>query len=497
MEHQETIHQKEAHPKGWVSTHQDWFFLAALILWAYAFVLLLPIEFMGISLTLFALTGIAIAYLYLRLAGKTPSKGSYLYLGALVMLAVSFALMENNVKPLLFLALPCFLGCWLLHAAQSRPLDGSEIQDGIALFVLRPFQNLGEKGKSFAIQKNSKSQLKYIAMGILVTLPVLAIAAALLMEADKTFANLLGNLGGTVFDQFGATMLRLVVACGMALYLLSLLMSAAHPKEKSAIKPFPQMNGTVVAILAGALCALYAAFVMVQILSVSGVYQAGQRSAAFYSEYARDGFFELCLVSLLNLAVFVGAQLFHTEKTKAMRVLLSALGVLTQALIITAIAKMGMYMTHYGLTLLRVQTIWFMATLFLVFGVLIALQWKKFEGFKSIVVLVAVSVLAASYANIGGLVAKGNVDRYLAGAPSHFDVDQYREFPFAAAPHLIQLRQETADGAARANVDDFLMELTQQPKPAWYDQSVQQLMARQEIEAFWKEAGQGPWIPAE
>jgi hypothetical protein len=66
-----------------------------------------------------------------------------------------------------------------------------------------------------------------------------------------------------------------------------------------------------------------------------------------YAEYAREGFFQLCSVSIINLIIIVAVITFMKKKTKAASVLLKIVSlifsVFTLVLIATAIAKLVMY----------------------------------------------------------------------------------------------------------------------------------------------------------
>lgn len=484
----EELKTMEAQKNETLSTGKEWFFLAALLLWGYLFVLWLPLPYLGIRVTLFVFSAVAVSYAYLRVCGKTPVKASYLSLGVLALLALSFSLFENSgMKPLLFLLLFGLFAEWLLHAAQARPLDGRDVGDSLSLLLIHPFSHLQDKVAAFSIKKHSHSQAKSVLLGALVTLPVLAVASALLVASDENFSRIVQSVAGSLFDGFGATFVRLVLACIIGSYLLSMLISAASLVERKAPAAPAQANATIMSMLIGALCALYAAFVAVQGMSVAGVLSQQVRGASFYSAYARDGFFELCAVTVLNFAVFLVAHIFRKDITKSMRILLTTLGGFTQALIVIAIVKMSLYMNHYGLTLLRVQTLWFMVSLFLTFAVLIALQWKKFDGFKCVAMLATVSILAISYTNIGGLVARVNVDRYLSGSLTHLSIDQYGQFPYEAAPHLIRGYQGINDPEEKLRIAYFLTDINEREDVGALNESVQQILARAELKAFCEE----------
>ena len=90
-----------------------------------------------------------------------------------------------------------------------------------------------------------------------------------------------------------------------------------------------------------------------------------------YSSYAREGFFQLCAVTVINALVILCGDVFCRRREgrthASVRSFITVLCVFTLGLIATAVSKMAMYIGIYGLTKLRVYTTWFMALLALLF----------------------------------------------------------------------------------------------------------------------------------
>ena len=90
-----------------------------------------------------------------------------------------------------------------------------------------------------------------------------------------------------------------------------------------------------------------------------------------YAEYAREGFFQLCSVSVINLVITAVVILFMQRQgsgsTLVRRLICILFSLFTLVLIATALAKMGMYIESYGLTQKRVYASWLMLVLAVVF----------------------------------------------------------------------------------------------------------------------------------
>jgi hypothetical protein len=163
-----------------------------------------------------------------------------------------------------------------------------------------------------------------------------------------------------------------------------------------------------------------------------------------YAEYAREGFFQLCAVAFINLAVIIAISVFMRRKTEKAPVLLRVLtivySVFTLVLISTALAKMFMYIESYGLTQKRVYSTAAMIVLAVIFVLLIVKQFvpKICVGAVSLAAsLVLFAVL--SLGNLDGMIAKYNVDRYIDGSLPTVDIEAMENLGDAAVPELVRL----------------------------------------------------------
>jgi hypothetical protein len=181
-----------------------------------------------------------------------------------------------------------------------------------------------------------------------------------------------------------------------------------------------------------------------------------------YAEYARRGFFELCTVAGINLAVLTVAHLVaRRESVRVLRAETVALCLFTLLLIVTALSKMVMYINVYGLTQLRVYTTWFMLVLFFIFAVIAVRQFKKFNAFRVLLTGFVILFLALNYGNIDGRIAAYNIDRYKNATLESLDVEALSRLSEAAVPYIYDLYRETADPGLKAELKAVLQKTTQ------------------------------------
>jgi hypothetical protein len=160
-----------------------------------------------------------------------------------------------------------------------------------------------------------------------------------------------------------------------------------------------------------------------------------------YSEYARRGFFELVFVVALVLPLLLAADWVLAESQRRTRIayrLLAGLSVaLLIVLVISAVKRMLLYQSAYGLTELRLYTTAFMTWLGIV------LIWFSVTVLRDRRSLFAIGAVLAGFAVIGAvnlvnpdaLVARVNVSRAVDG--EDFDAAYAGSLSGDAVPVLV------------------------------------------------------------
>jgi hypothetical protein len=163
-----------------------------------------------------------------------------------------------------------------------------------------------------------------------------------------------------------------------------------------------------------------------------------------YAEYAREGFFQLCTVAFINLAVIIAISVFMRRKTEKapmlLRVLTIVYSVFTLVLISTALAKMFMYIESYGLTQKRVYSTAMMIVLAVIFVLLTVKQFVPKICVGAVSLAASIVLFAVlSLGNLDGMIAKYNVDRYMDGSLPTVDIEAMENLGDAAVPELVRL----------------------------------------------------------
>ncbi len=320
--------------------------------------------------------------------------------------------------------------------------------------VILPFCSFGSLfGALFSGRmKAGGKQIGKVLIGVALAVIPTAMAIGLL-SYDEGFSDLLSNIFDwdidTIFSHIGSAIFALPIGLyAFGLYVSSidgkgagLMTEEACAKAAKAVRIAPAVTvivGTVPLLF------VYVVFFLSQWDYYMSAFTGVLPEGFSYAEYAREGFFQLCAVAVINLVVIVAAMVFMKRREDGKSPLLTALVTLFSAstllLIVTAISKMMLYIDSYGLTPRRVYATWFMAVIALVFLVLTVGQFVRRLPMLAVCGVVAVVMFAGlSLCGADSLIAQYNVDRYMNGTLESVDMIAMEELGDAAIPALVEL----------------------------------------------------------
>ena len=294
-----------------------------------------------------------------------------------------------------------------------------------------------------------------IVLGIAIAIIPTAIILALL-SYDEAFMEIIRN----IFDFTAYDVFLFVVDIGFAvpigMYLFGLYISCDDGINKKIIPAATCKSAFKKLQIAPSVTAIVAIvpIVIVYILFFISQWQyfvsgfTGELPDRFsYSGYAREGFFQLCVVSVINLVLVLAVALFAKRKqgkrSKTLSVIAITLSVCTLILIATAIAKMVMYIDFYGLTPKRVYATWFMVFLAVVFLLVIIGRFiRKIKVIALSLAVFSVMLIGLSIPFTDRLIARYNVDRNLAGTIDEIDYASMYDLGLDGVPEFVRLYRE-------------------------------------------------------
>ncbi|HEX7972988.1 MAG TPA: DUF4173 domain-containing protein [Anaerolineales bacterium] len=276
---------------------------------------------------------------------------------------------------------------------------------------------------------NRWQPLGSILFGLLLTLPVIAVLAALLAEADPVFARYLQDVLSLFRIEKLAEYIFRFIYILIGAYLLAgvylfALLSSRQEKLTGIEKPWlPPFLGWVEAVvMLACVDLLFSFFVGVQFRYFFG----GQTNIAVesftYSEYARRGFGELAAVALISLCLFLGLGLVTRREQPVQRRTFSILGTglvaLVAVILVSAFQRLLLYEAAYGFSRVRAYTHVFMVWLGLLLLAAVALELAgRLRLFALAVVLACLGFgLSLGLLNVDGFIARQNIARAVQGA---------------------------------------------------------------------------------
>jgi hypothetical protein len=172
----------------------------------------------------------------------------------------------------------------------------------------------------------------------------------------------------------------------------------------------------------GALTVLLAVFIGLQTRYLFGGEDFVRLTGITYAQFARRGFFELVALCALALPVLLAAQHVVDRRARtsqeSFRAFAAAIGALLALVMLSALARMRLYVTMYGLTEDRFYATAFMLWLGTVLAWLVITEWRdRRERFATGAVGAGFVLLAClNVANPDAVIVRINLRRAAAGA---------------------------------------------------------------------------------
>lgn len=450
----------------------------------------------GITFPFFIAASLLYLYFSLSKLEITLKRGSAFYMAGMMLLAVSTFCTDDG-RIIAFNKTGIFLLMMSLLLKQFYDTSNWKLGKYLGSIFMLVFASIGELGRPFADgakyfqgRKGKQSKtLGYAVLGAVIAMPLLAIVLALLSSADAVFRQMTTSvLQGINFGNIFNVIFRIGF-----LFFASYLLTAYLCKHTLSEQVKDHRNGEpVLAItITGLLSIIYLLFSGIQIVYLF-LRQMELPEGYTYAEYAREGFFQLLAVSILNLIIVLLVMSYFRE-SKVLKGILTIMSLCTFVMIASSVFRMILYIRFYYMTFLRILVLWGLALLFLLFiGVVVSIYHSRFPLFGYSTVVVTVLYAALSFAHPDYIIASVNVANALGNVTEtqtengfFLAEEPYKDFVYLsslsadAAPVLIPYMEELG-----YEMDWFYMEDTQisrEQKDNWdygmADRSLAQLIS--------------------
>ena len=309
------------------------------------------------------------------------------------------------------------------------------------------------------IATEKRKTLKNIFIGLIISAPVLVVVIALLAEADTVFQNLIANalkplefIGSIpLAEHMGVIGIITVLLFG---YLALVLKAKVERISESAEKDSGAWDATIVATVLVMVNAVYILFCAIQFTYLFGGEEVIRSIPDYtYAEYARRGFSELIVVTVINLSILLIGLRFTKNGGKLDRLVLALrclLVLCTVIMLYSAHLRLKLYEDAYGYTYARIFAHTFIGFLFTLFMLTLYKLWRReLPLLKAFAVAALLAYTTLNYVNIDAIIAQRNIDRYFR--TGKIDLDYLQELSYDAIPELTRLSVvDNGDMAAKA-----------------------------------------------
>ena len=325
-----------------------------------------------------------------------------------------------------------------------------------ALFKL-PFTSLGNffKAMFYGKAREGGKVIARLLLGIAIAIIPTGIVISLL-SYDSGFSSIMGNMLDFSFGNIFSHTISLLIAIPIGDYVFGAFISSVDKKNSNilSVEEFESRKeerrvAPVLTVLVAVvpLLVVYIIFFVSQWKYYISGFTGNLPEGVSYAQYAREGFFQLCTVSVINLIVILLVTCFMNMEKKYGKVILKSLSIVfsvfTLILISTAIAKMAMYIECYGLTPKRVYSTWFMIVLTIIFILIIVKQFvPKLNALAASMSVFIVMFAVMALSNVDGFIARYNINRYLDGSLKKLDVYALAKLGDEAVPEMVRLAEE-------------------------------------------------------
>lgn len=428
-----------------------------------------------VGFAVMAMASIACTWLYLRRKGRKFGAYERTLLILSLVIAAGFGRSDDffvKFFMLLFLFVAVNLAFGIGTGQNRRDPNGAmSLLDAPRVFYVLGIGSMGKSGNGIVtgFRQGGAATRKFgaITTGLLASIPLVIVMVVLLMRADAAFEGLVDLLPEVDVEEYILSGFW-GLAIGWILYSRGLALNR-NLKPQNAESTRMGANALTVNTILSMVCLVYVVYLFSQLAYLSGGLSGILPEEYTLAEYARRGFFEMAWLSAMNLGILCGVMWLLWIQGKLPRVTRIAgtfLGMITIFLILTASAKMFLYIGSYGLTRLRVTTevimLWLAITTVLV---TLRLFLRKLPYMKAVVLTAMVLGTLVFWVDVNTFVADYNMRAYRSGKLETIDVRHLGDLGSPAVKHLVELTEDSDPlvaekardilGSRSYNWDDF------------------------------------------
>ncbi len=392
------------------------------------------------------------------------------------LLALTYLFFSNEIFYVLnFLAIPFLVIIQTVLVTESNTYDWRQPTFIIDIIYGCFYRTIGCIGKPFKMirklfpareEVRAPSKIGKILAGVFISVPLVIILASMLASADAVFGSLVNKVPvwftGIEFGEFIVrSILVILVFLVSAGYIASLAERKMPEKtiQDNSIQSVPKILDPVIAATVLTIVnVLYIFFVVIQFAYLFGSFNFELPEGYTYSEYARMGFLELVVVSVINFCILLASIGLTKAAGEAQKLLDKILQIImvgcTCVILVSAWYRMLMYEEAYGFTYLRVLTQAFMVFMLVLLAIMVVKICKtNMSLFMPYLAVTLSAFVLINYLNVDIIIARNNINRY--HQTGDLDLEYIRYLSYDAVSELVQQLDEL-EGKTKMTAQEIL-----------------------------------------
>ncbi len=410
----------------------------------------------GLNVILFnvVLLGLLIFSLYKN--KKIKNKYGLLFSIPIIITSLNYLLYSNYFGLFNIIMIP-ILFCLLLIFTIYPSYKFIDILSKGVYLLFMPFGYIGNLYRvvSMNLEKYFKLDKKKrrTIISYLIIIPIIFIVLFLLITADSEFRNMFTGIYNifknvSLFGIIGRVILFFIVFTYLGCFINYYLFGFKDDKDND-IK-FKVDSNTMKRLLI-ILNVIYIIFDIIQVRSLL-LHHVGD--GIVYSEYARSGFFQLMVISLINISILLITK--HCKEEKIHRHMSLVMVLLTFVIILSSIYRMYMYDVAYGYTFLRLMVyVTLITELLLLIPTIIYIYKDKFKVLKYYLIIMVSVYSLINLVSIDKVIAFNNINRYYRS--DKLDYEYLENYRADNIPILYDLYKNTKDKDLKNELEDYFI----------------------------------------
>ena len=235
------------------------------------------------------------------------------------------------------------------------------------LFPDKIFSNLKYLKPSITKEKNKK--IVNVILGLAIGAGISFVILLLLTSADDYFDAFLSKFSISINLDFGNVILFII----WFIIIFSISLNVYKNKDiKMKEVGLKKIDNTIIITILSVINFVFVLFLISEISKLCGNFLQLPKGY-IYSSYAREGFFQLLFVTLINFSIisFLMYKTNGIKENKIVRNLIFLLISFSIILIFNSYYRMYLYIDKFGFTVLRLQVMLFLTMEVVLFGVII------------------------------------------------------------------------------------------------------------------------------